>query len=217
MRALVFLSRACGWLLAGLMVAGAVAVSLGPPLPVSAHAEYDRSSPADGAVVAEPPEQIEVWFTQELFRRAGANTLVVTAPDGSRVNGGEPVIDDVDRTHITVALLPDLAPGEYVVQWTSLSATDGDEASGEFAFTYDPDATPTVGGTEATTEATPSATAPSSDASPTAAPDAGSGLLDEDGSAFPWWALIAAAALLSGGALGAWAMLAAERGDGGKR
>jgi methionine-rich copper-binding protein CopC len=107
-----------------------------------AHAEYDRSTPPAGGEAASAPESVDIWFTQELFRRAGANTIEVIGPGGTRVDLGETVLDDADRTHLSVGLQPDLSPGEYTVRWTNLSAVDDEANAGEFSFRIDPDAPP---------------------------------------------------------------------------
>ncbi len=103
-----------------------------------AHADYARSTPGSDAIVRSSPARIDVWFTQELFRRAGANELRVLAEDGRRVDDAQPVVDDADRTHLSVRLAEELAPGPYTVEWRSLSAVDGDTAEGSFRFTVDP-------------------------------------------------------------------------------
>jgi methionine-rich copper-binding protein CopC len=127
-------------------------------------------------VIPEAPAEVHVWFTQELFRRAGANTLEVVGPDGARVDKQDARIDDDDRTHMIVSLQGDLPAGAYTVRWTSLSADDGDADSGEFGFTVDPAAPrttpasptgPTAGSPE--TPASPPTVAPSP---PAAAPTA---------------------------------------------
>ena len=126
------------------------------------HADYDRSVPAADAVVLQAPQQVQVWFTQELFRREGQNSLEVYGPDEQRVDLDDFAIDDDDRTLMTVSLPPDLANGIFTVRWRSLSADDGDEADGEFQFTIQAD--------EPTAEAVqPTDTA---EAAPTAAPTA---------------------------------------------
>lgn len=53
------------WVLMGLMMVGAFAPT------TYAHADYDRSLPAADSVIPVAPEVVEVWFTQELFRREG--------------------------------------------------------------------------------------------------------------------------------------------------
>lgn len=99
------------------------------------HAEYDHSDPPAAAVLTTAPTTVRVWFTQELFRRDGMNALAVYGADGSRVDMGEPTIDDDDRKLLTVALAVPLPDGEYTVQWQATSAEDGHTAEGEFAFT----------------------------------------------------------------------------------
>lgn len=129
---------------------------------VQPHADYDRSVPAADELVLQAPQQVQVWFTQELFRREGQNSLEVYGPDEQRVDLDDFAIDDDDRTLMTVSLPPDLANGVYTVRWRSLSADDGDDADGEFQFTIQAD--------EPTAEAVqPTDTA---EAAPTAAPTA---------------------------------------------
>lgn len=107
---------------------------------VLGHADYCRSEPGIGAVVALSPERVEIWFTQEMFRREGENWIRVFGPADEAVHDGEAQIDDDDRSHMSVALLPDLPPGEYRVEWRTLSADDGDDEEGNFIFTLDPQA-----------------------------------------------------------------------------
>ena len=130
---------------------------------VLAHADYHRSVPAAGAVVLQAPQQVQVWFTQELFRREGQNSLEVYGPDEQRVDLDDFAIDDDDRKLMTVSLPPDLANGVYTVRWRSLSADDGDDADGEFQFTIQADE-PTA---EAAPTAAPTAAAVSTQPAPT--------------------------------------------------
>jgi len=169
-----------------------VAIALAfTPQWISAHAEYERSEPGAGSTVR-APERLDVWFSQELFRREGENALEVFGPDGARVDIGAPVLDDADRTHLSVELAPGLAPGAYTVRWRTLSATDGDPGEGEFTFTVDqaaPEATPPAmasPGAASTVEVTPPA--------PAASSRSGSG-------EFPWWALGAAGAIVFSGSI----------------
>ena len=100
----------------------------------SAHAGYDRSTPAAGAVVDPAPALVEVWFTLEID--VGGTVITVSGPDGSRVDLDDETFDlnDLSRKRVTVTLRPDLGPGPYTVRWTTLSAEDGEEESGEFTF-----------------------------------------------------------------------------------
>lgn len=176
---------------ARLSLAFAVIALAFSPQWASAHAEYERSEPGAGATVR-APERLDVWFSQELFRREGANALEVTGPDGTRVEIGPPLLDDADRTHLSVELAPDLAPGVYTVRWRTLSATDGDPGEGEFTFTVDP----------AAPEATPPATG-SPDAASTVevTPPAPAASSRSGSSEFPWWALGAAGAIIVSGSI----------------
>jgi copper transport protein len=121
-----------------------VALGLGPALALpalaEAHAAYLRSEPGAGAVVSQSPTRVDIWFTQDLFRRAGENRIEIRGPDGEVVPATEPIVDDDDRRHLWVEVLGDLAPGTYQVSWRSLSSEDGDSDEGEFEFTYDPQA-----------------------------------------------------------------------------
>ena len=138
---------------------------------VLAHADYDDAVPAAGEVVSQTPQQVQIWFTQELFRREGQNSLEVYGPDDQRVDQDDAAIDDDNRKLMTVSLLSDLPNGVYTVRWRTLSADDGDDAEGEFQFTIqadEPEATPA-----ATSTAAPTATAVPDQPSPTntAAPE----------------------------------------------
>lgn len=123
----------------------------GIPLQLArAHAEYERSEPMADSVITEPPHEVQVWFTQELFRRKEANILEVFDSAGTQVDKKDTRIDDDDRTHVIVSLPEGLSAGRYTVRWRNLSAEDGHEGSGEFSFTV----------TLATGEASPAAVQP---------------------------------------------------------
>lgn len=121
------------------------------------HADYARSEPAADEVLATPPTQVKVWFTQELFRREGENWLRVTGPDGARVDLDDTAVDDDDRTLLTVTLAEDLPNGAYRVEWRALSAEDGHPKESEFGFVI------------GEADSVPTATAPA--VAPTVAPD----------------------------------------------
>ena len=101
---------------------------------VSAHAEPVRANPPINGSVATSPSQVEIWFSEETTNAA---SIKVYAPDGVRVDLGNSTLDlqDPQRKHVTVGLTPHLDPGAYRVEWSSVSAEDGDAASGGFSFT----------------------------------------------------------------------------------
>lgn len=178
-------------------------VAASAPNIVFAHAAYERSVPGAESVIAALPERLDIWFTQELFRRAGANTITVTGPDGQRVDTGEADVDSTDRTRLSIALLPSSAPGIYTVAWASLSSTDGDPAEGSFTFTVNPNAPPSSGAVSATP--TPAPPAPTAESSPVTTPKA-SADSDEEDASFPWWVLVVGAAIGTSGAIVGWTL-----------
>ncbi len=132
-----------------------------------AHADYESSVPAAGEIVAQVPQQVQVRFTQELFRREGSNSLEVYGPGEIRVDLDDSAIDDDDRRLMTVSLQPDLVDGDYTVRWRTLSADDGDEADGEFHFTVHAGSpTAEIDQPEPTATAQPAETAPTATAPP---------------------------------------------------
>ena len=162
---------------------------------VEAHGRYERSEPADGAVLAESPQRVDVWFSQELRRAGGLPTLEVVNFAGDVLS--EPgVLDDDDRTHVSAALPPALPDGRYTVIWHTLSDEDDEEARGAFHFYVGkgPD-------TAAEIVLTPAPTPTATPAPPPAS--------DDDGGWAKW--LIALVGAVAGGVVGAGFMFAARR------
>ncbi len=110
-----------------------------------AHAEPERATPGDGSVLNTPPGEIVLVMTQEMARQAGANDIEVFDSQGTKVTREAAVLDPNDRRRLSVRLPADLPPGEYVVRWKTLSAEDGDTATGELRFRVDPSAAPSPG------------------------------------------------------------------------
>jgi methionine-rich copper-binding protein CopC len=140
-----------------------------------AHAEVERSEPAANAVIPAVPAEVHLWFTQELFRRKGANIIEVSGSDGNQVDQGDTRIDDNDRKHLIVSLKSELPPGVYTVRWRNLSIEDGHEGSGEFSFTVDPTSGKVAPQTNPTA-AQSAAETPTSLPAPTPGPPASGGL-----------------------------------------
>jgi len=80
------------------------------------------------------PTLVEIYFTQEID--SSGTVIRVFGPDGAQVDLGDTTLDLYDpyRKRVTVSLLPDLGPGSYRVEWTSLSAEDGESDSGSFSY-----------------------------------------------------------------------------------
>ena len=123
-----------------LPVAAALAVLLlMPVIRVSAHADYDHSTPADGEVVATAPAKIDVYFKESITRANGLPLLIVLNDTGDPVDTGtfaapSGTLDDNDRTHMSDTLQANLPDGRYTVIWHTVSADDGAEAQGAFHF-----------------------------------------------------------------------------------
>lgn len=123
---------------------------------VAAHAELDRSNPEAGSTVSGSPDQVEIWFTEEI---AEGSTISVADASGASATAAEAKLDlfDPDRKHLTVELAPNLPDGVYTVEWTSISAEDGDTESDSFTFTIEGSGTP-VASPVASPGASPAAT-----------------------------------------------------------
>ena len=160
------------------------AALLMPAIRVSAHAEYDHSTPADGEVVATAPAKIDVFFKENITRANGLPLLIVLNDTGDPVDTGtfaapSGKLDDTDRTHMSDTLQPNLTDGRYTVIWHTVSADDGAEAQGAFHFYIGGAVTPIP--TSAPGSATPVPSIPAI----TPAPSSGSR------SGIPIWGLIA--------------------------
>ncbi|HYU18623.1 MAG TPA: copper resistance CopC family protein [Chloroflexota bacterium] len=97
-----------------------------------AHARYDHSDPPAGSMVDGAPFVLKAWFTQEMMSRS---SLMVVDETGTQVDLGDGRVDldDPDRKVMLVSL-PGLPTGVYTVKWMTISAEDGDDADGTFAF-----------------------------------------------------------------------------------
>lgn len=160
---------------------------------VAAHARLERSFPADGAVLEEPPDRVELVFSEPVEAAVSKVTL-------ERV-GGEPVeLEDLESEGNTLraAVTGKLEPGEYVLNYRVLSA-DGHPVEGKVSFQV---AAPGPG----TPEDEQDATQPES-TTPPETPGQGGDVRAEDergdanrGASWPWIlgsAAVLAAALLA--------------------
>lgn len=100
----------------------------------SAHARYKTSMPGKGEVLAASPARVAIVFTQEIQKVTGSYTISVARDRGASVVAGQAQIDESDRHNLSIGLMPDLAAGRYVVNWTNTADDDGDPAEGAFAF-----------------------------------------------------------------------------------
>jgi methionine-rich copper-binding protein CopC len=153
-------------------LAAIVACALLSPSAASAHARYESSSPARGEILAVGPNEVEITFSQDIQRIAGKYDIQVNIDRGSTVTSGPAVVNDEDRTRMSVPLQPNLADGRYVVHWNNVSDEDGDPAEGAFSFyvNYEPNAVDLQNDQQLEligAEETPAGNTPSTEESPT--------------------------------------------------
>jgi len=111
-----------------------------------AHAILLRSDPAKDAVLRVPPDQVRMWFSEDL--NPALSTAVVVNGANQRVDQRDATISPNDPREMDVTLKPNLPPAVYVVVWRTDSADDGHILVGSFLFTVArPDGTvPTLSG-----------------------------------------------------------------------
>ena len=144
---------------------------------VVAHAQLETPTPADKSTVPTPVTEVSGTFTQRV--KVDGSKLVVKDVTGATVaQGGR---DPGDNKRMVATPATPLGSGNYLVEWTTISADDGELARGTWTFTVavapSPSPTPVAtAAASATPAATPSApsSAPSTVApSPTASADGG--------------------------------------------
>lgn len=114
-----------------LLTAAAVVGSAGS---ASAHVGLLAASPGPGSTAGSARE-VRLEFDEEV--RAALSTVVVTTPDGSRLDGGE--LRGPTSTSLSRPLPTGLVAGEWSVAYRALAA-DGHPVVGSFVFTVVPGA-----------------------------------------------------------------------------
>lgn len=95
-----------------------------------AHAAFVRSDPSPGANLDKPPQQVTIWFSQELARES---EIKVFDKAGQRRNLDNTQVSFADPKSMTTGLRT-LSPGAYRADWESVSLEDGDRDKGTFSF-----------------------------------------------------------------------------------
>jgi LPXTG-motif cell wall-anchored protein len=128
------------------------------PAVAAAHAELDVPTPGDGATVEGTPAEIFGTYTQDI-NPDGSSLVLRDAANAVVARGG---VDPADDRRMVITDVPELAPGEYLVQSTTVSAEDDELDRATWSFTVVAAPTPTLA---------PTATAaPSASAVPTPEP-----------------------------------------------
>ena len=113
-------------LVAALALAGAAAAGA----PAAAHANYVKSNPAADARLVKPPTEIRVAFSEPPDPKG--SQIQVLDEQGARWDEGATLASD-EPNGLKVGLTP-IGDGGYTVAWTTVSAVDGHETKGSFAF-----------------------------------------------------------------------------------
>jgi hypothetical protein len=146
--------------------AAGLLLALALPAVAAAHAAIETATPADEAVLTEPPTEIVITYTEGLDE---GSSIVLKDATGTTVATATPASIGVKEMRAT---FPPLAPGAYTIESTTRSTEDGDVDHVALTFTVveptPPPAAATPGPTEAPSEA--ASAAPTAAASPTAAP-----------------------------------------------
>ncbi|BDM73379.1 hypothetical protein HEK616_68660 [Streptomyces nigrescens] len=116
-------------LLVAVALAGAL---LGGAVPASAHAALTGSTPAQGSVVDQAPEQVALTFSEGVAM--GDDSIRVLNPQGKRVDRGKlRNLCSGSTVKYGTGLPPGLGDGTYTVAWQAVSA-DSHPVSGAFTF-----------------------------------------------------------------------------------
>jgi methionine-rich copper-binding protein CopC len=99
--------------------------------PALAHAFPDHAAPAVGGIVAQPPKQVQIWFTEKL--ESSFSRIEVLDASGKRVDAGNSSVDAQDPRLLRVSV-KNLSPGTYKVVWHVVSV-DTHATEGDFTFT----------------------------------------------------------------------------------
>jgi len=140
-----------------------VALMLASSAHALSHAKFVKSEPAPDAVLSSPPSLVTIWFSEELDTRA--STVKVFDALGAQVDLNNVKVNLDDRKQLSIGLKP-LSNGTYTVKWHAVSDDDKGETDGDFIFSINTQATPTVLAPSAPT----AAATPQSTLSPTVVP-----------------------------------------------
>ncbi|MEQ4302313.1 copper resistance protein CopC [Plantactinospora sp. B6F1] len=111
------------------LLLGAVVVLAGPPAPAVAHAAVVDTVPQQQAVLGFSPTEVTITFSEPVALVPGRSQVL--APDGKRINDGDPSVRDATlRIPIRVA---DRPLGTYLVSYRVISA-DSHPVAGSYTF-----------------------------------------------------------------------------------
>tara|TARA_B100000686_G_C16694877_1_gene919887 strand:+ start:195 stop:599 length:405 start_codon:yes stop_codon:yes gene_type:complete len=99
--------------------------------PVWAHAQLIKAEPARRAALDSAPEQIRLWFNEEI--EGAYTTLTVSGPNKKLITNAKPRVVKDDPKSIILSI-PETKPGKYTVKFRVLSV-DGHVVDSAFNYT----------------------------------------------------------------------------------
>lgn len=142
----------------GLLCITASAAFAAPAQPtLAAHAKVWKSDPAVGSTVVQAPTKVTVFALEDINPDPKKSNLQVYGPSADAtdtlVSQGNAQVALSDPKQMSISITPNSGhtSGVYIVFWSTVSADDGDAASGTFSFTVNP-----AGASASTPVATPS-------------------------------------------------------------
>ena len=111
------------------LVAASVLILMGGA--AAAHANYVKSNPASDAQLTKPPTEVRITFSETPDARG--SDVAVLDTSGKRLDNRDVTLatDEPNTLRVSLGTIGD---GGYLVSWTTLSAVDGHETKGAFAF-----------------------------------------------------------------------------------
>jgi methionine-rich copper-binding protein CopC len=107
------------------------------PLAGSAAVEISRSNPVGGATLPVLPQNVEIWSAEPAD--PAYTQVIVVAPNGARIDSGQPEIDADDSTHLSVAIASGGRAGRYTVHLLSGEPNTARERSASTVFEVESD------------------------------------------------------------------------------
>jgi copper resistance protein C len=129
---------------------------------IPSHAKVLTADPAIGSTIALAPTKVTVFAAENINPDPAKSNLQVYGPGtdatDTLITQSSAQISLTDPKQMSIAITPNPGhtSGVYVVFWKTVSADDGDPASGTFTFTVNPtgaSSTPTAAPTKVTTPA----------------------------------------------------------------
>jgi copper transport protein len=96
-----------------------------------AHANLLRSDPADGAILPEPPGEIQLWFDEPVSGKFSSAQLFNADSQPIEING---IRGDASDPTTLILDIPDLPEGVFSLLWKTLSEVDGHYNQGLLVF-----------------------------------------------------------------------------------